>query len=266
MGSRKAVDRDQAERRCCEHLTLIDWLLGGQEGAAADFLRQYLRNAVHRTATGTTHTPPLGAQEACAGAAALGREAPDRARRTESGGDRQKPRPLCCSDGRSLGDRFQIRIQPVASAGNASAKAVAARRYPTVEHKGARARQSRARKLAVQECRDCKLRQLRRISLTASWGGHLFGVGVGGSQSYRRRVGVCSVIWSGRKAEARYGRRRNHPESLVFSVSSVVAAVGATWGTWPNWPPPAYRTVDGVWLPMCDRGRALCAGQAHHVA
>lgn len=104
----------------------------------------------------------------------MGREAPDRARRTESGGDRQKPPPLCCSDGRSLGDRFQIRIQPVASAGNASAKAVAARRYPTVEHKGARARQSRARKLAVQKCRDCKLRQLRRISLTASWGTSLW--------------------------------------------------------------------------------------------
>lgn len=46
MESRKAVGRDQAGQWCCEHLTLIDVLLGGQE-AAADFLRQHLRNAAH---------------------------------------------------------------------------------------------------------------------------------------------------------------------------------------------------------------------------
>lgn len=45
MEYRKAVDRDQAERRCREHLTLIDLLLGGQQEAAADFLRLHLRNA-----------------------------------------------------------------------------------------------------------------------------------------------------------------------------------------------------------------------------
>ncbi|CBJ40612.1 hypothethical protein (plasmid) [Ralstonia solanacearum CMR15] len=83
MESRKAVDRDQAERRCREHLTMIDWFLGGQQEAVADFLGQHLRNAAHRTATGATHPPPLGAQEAYAGAAAWGREAPDRARRSE---------------------------------------------------------------------------------------------------------------------------------------------------------------------------------------
>lgn len=46
MEYRKAVDRDQAERRCREHLTLIDMLLAGQQAAAADFLRLHLRNAV----------------------------------------------------------------------------------------------------------------------------------------------------------------------------------------------------------------------------
>ena len=46
MEYRKAVDRDQAERRCREHLTLIDLLLGGQKEAAADFMRLHLRNAV----------------------------------------------------------------------------------------------------------------------------------------------------------------------------------------------------------------------------
>ncbi|WP_439687788.1 GntR family transcriptional regulator [Cupriavidus oxalaticus] len=46
MEYRKAVDRDQAERRCREHLTLIDMLLAGQQEAAADFMRLHLRNAV----------------------------------------------------------------------------------------------------------------------------------------------------------------------------------------------------------------------------
>ena len=43
---RKAIDRDQAERRCREHLTLIDLLLSDQREAAADFLRLHLRNAL----------------------------------------------------------------------------------------------------------------------------------------------------------------------------------------------------------------------------
>lgn len=46
MEYRKAVDRDQAERRCREHLTLIDLLLSDQREAAADFLRLHLRNAL----------------------------------------------------------------------------------------------------------------------------------------------------------------------------------------------------------------------------
>lgn len=37
---------NQAERRCREHLTLIDMLLAGQEEAAADFMRLHLRNEV----------------------------------------------------------------------------------------------------------------------------------------------------------------------------------------------------------------------------
>ncbi|PRY04533.1 GntR family transcriptional regulator [Paraburkholderia sp. BL25I1N1] len=45
MEYRKAVDRDQAERRCREHLTLIDLLLADQREAAADFLKLHLRNA-----------------------------------------------------------------------------------------------------------------------------------------------------------------------------------------------------------------------------
>ncbi|WP_396333748.1 hypothetical protein [Burkholderia anthina] len=40
MANRKAVDRDQAARRCREHLTLIDLL------AAADFMKLHLHNAV----------------------------------------------------------------------------------------------------------------------------------------------------------------------------------------------------------------------------
>ncbi|PMS36779.1 DNA-binding GntR family transcriptional regulator [Trinickia symbiotica] len=46
MEYRKAVDRDQAERRCREHLTLIDFLLEDQREAAADFMKLHLRNAV----------------------------------------------------------------------------------------------------------------------------------------------------------------------------------------------------------------------------
>jgi DNA-binding GntR family transcriptional regulator len=46
MEYRKAVDRDQAERRCREHLTLIDLLLTDQREAAADFLKLHLHNAV----------------------------------------------------------------------------------------------------------------------------------------------------------------------------------------------------------------------------
>lgn len=45
MEYRKAVDRDQAERRCREHLTLIDLLLADQREAAADFLKLHLHNA-----------------------------------------------------------------------------------------------------------------------------------------------------------------------------------------------------------------------------
>lgn len=41
----KAVDRTAAVRRCKEHLTLIDLLLGEQREAAADFMRLHLRDA-----------------------------------------------------------------------------------------------------------------------------------------------------------------------------------------------------------------------------
>jgi DNA-binding GntR family transcriptional regulator len=51
MEYRKAVDRNQAERRCREHLTLIDLLLTDQRDAAADFLRLHLRNAVREKTT-----------------------------------------------------------------------------------------------------------------------------------------------------------------------------------------------------------------------
>lgn len=51
MEYRKAVDRDQAERRCKEHLTLIDLLLAGQREAAADFLKLHLHNAAHEKAS-----------------------------------------------------------------------------------------------------------------------------------------------------------------------------------------------------------------------
>ncbi|WP_367394551.1 GntR family transcriptional regulator [Cupriavidus sp. Agwp_2] len=52
MEYRKAVDRDQAERRCREHLELIDLLLAGQQEAAADFLRLHLRNAAREKSEG----------------------------------------------------------------------------------------------------------------------------------------------------------------------------------------------------------------------
>lgn len=52
MEYRKAVDRDQAERRCREHLTLIDLLLGGQQEAAADFLKLHLRSAAREKTSG----------------------------------------------------------------------------------------------------------------------------------------------------------------------------------------------------------------------
>ncbi|BEP64412.1 GntR family transcriptional regulator (plasmid) [Variovorax sp. V213] len=53
MEYRKAVDRDQAERRCREHLTLIDLLLTGQREAAADFMRLHLRDAAREKASAT---------------------------------------------------------------------------------------------------------------------------------------------------------------------------------------------------------------------
>jgi DNA-binding GntR family transcriptional regulator len=46
MEYRKAVDRQQAERRCKEHLSLIGLLLEDQREAAADFMRLHLRNAL----------------------------------------------------------------------------------------------------------------------------------------------------------------------------------------------------------------------------
>ncbi|RDV00609.1 GntR family transcriptional regulator [Trinickia dinghuensis] len=51
MEYRKAVDRDQAERRCREHLTLIDLLLADQREAAADFLKLHLHNAAREKAS-----------------------------------------------------------------------------------------------------------------------------------------------------------------------------------------------------------------------
>ncbi|KAF1019570.1 MAG: hypothetical protein GAK30_03031 [Paracidovorax wautersii] len=45
MEYRKAVDRDQALRRCKEHLTLVDLLLDGQLEQASDFMRVHLRDA-----------------------------------------------------------------------------------------------------------------------------------------------------------------------------------------------------------------------------
>lgn len=50
----KAVDRDQAHRRCVEHLKLIDLLLADQREAAADFIRLHLREAA-REKTAHSH-------------------------------------------------------------------------------------------------------------------------------------------------------------------------------------------------------------------
>ena len=43
---REAVDRDQAKRRCREHVTLIDLLLADPREAAADFMTLHVHNAV----------------------------------------------------------------------------------------------------------------------------------------------------------------------------------------------------------------------------
>jgi DNA-binding GntR family transcriptional regulator len=45
MEYHKAVDRQQAHRRCEEHLVLIDMLLAGRQDAAVDFMRQHLASA-----------------------------------------------------------------------------------------------------------------------------------------------------------------------------------------------------------------------------
>jgi len=50
MDYRKIVDRPGTERRCKEHLTLIDLLLTGQREAAADFMRLHLRDAAREKA------------------------------------------------------------------------------------------------------------------------------------------------------------------------------------------------------------------------
>lgn len=172
-----------------------------------------------------------------------------------SDGDRQKPPPTLL-----FGQAPPRQPLPVESAGNASAKAMPARRCPNeMEHKGARARQSRVRKLAVQTCRGCKLRQLRRISVIASWRTALW------CRRWRQ-----SVVSAESGAVPRYlerpedrGSLGNGGATILISPSSAVAAVGATREARP---PPAYRTVDGVWPSMWDGGRAVCAGQAHHVA
>lgn len=172
-----------------------------------------------------------------------------------SDGDRQKPPPTLL-----FGQAPPRQPLPVESAGNASAKAMPARRCPNaMEHKGARARQSRARKLAVQTCRGCKLRLLRRISFIASWRTALW------CRRWRQ-----SVVSAESGAVPRYlerpedrGSLGNGGATILISPPNAVAAVGATREARP---PPAYRTVDGVWPSMWDRGRAVCAGQAHHVA
>ncbi|WP_211080368.1 hypothetical protein [Burkholderia sp. Tr-862] len=46
MAYRKAVDRDQAKRRCREYATPIDLLLVDPREAAADFKKLHLHNAV----------------------------------------------------------------------------------------------------------------------------------------------------------------------------------------------------------------------------
>lgn len=125
-----------------------------------------------------------------------------------SDGDRQKPPPTLL-----FGQAPPRQPLPVESAGNASAKAMPARRCPNeMEHKGARARQSRARKLAVQTCRGCKLRLLRRISFIASWRTALW------CRRWRQSVvsaesGGCAAL-SGEAGRQRLARewRRNHPD------------------------------------------------------
>ncbi|UEP33025.1 hypothetical protein [Burkholderia sp. B21-007] len=46
MAYRKAVARDQAKRRCREHVTLLDLLLADQREAAADFMKLHVHNAI----------------------------------------------------------------------------------------------------------------------------------------------------------------------------------------------------------------------------
>lgn len=53
MDYRKNVDRPGTQRRCKEHLTLIDLLLTGQREAAADFMRLHLRDAAREKAGDT---------------------------------------------------------------------------------------------------------------------------------------------------------------------------------------------------------------------
>ncbi|MGB3071609.1 MAG: GntR family transcriptional regulator [Ottowia sp.] len=48
---RKAVDREQAHRRCVEHLKLIELLLADEREAAADFIRMHLRDAAREKAS-----------------------------------------------------------------------------------------------------------------------------------------------------------------------------------------------------------------------
>ncbi len=57
MEYRKAVDRDQAARRCHEHLTLIDMLLADRPEAAADFMRLHLRDAAREKAMAAEAKP-----------------------------------------------------------------------------------------------------------------------------------------------------------------------------------------------------------------
>ncbi|MEM5433245.1 GntR family transcriptional regulator (fragment) (plasmid) [Cupriavidus taiwanensis] len=46
LEGQRRLDRSMAERRCREHLMLIDRLLAGPQEAAADFVRLHLCNAV----------------------------------------------------------------------------------------------------------------------------------------------------------------------------------------------------------------------------
>lgn len=58
MEYRKAVDRSASQRRCKEHLTLIELLLTGQREAAADFMRLHLRDAAREKAGGVRVMEP----------------------------------------------------------------------------------------------------------------------------------------------------------------------------------------------------------------